>query len=128
MYHKTDVAKVLIDEHKRLNETFLCECDVTGYNALIYSSQFGHLETVEQLLPIYIKYEKVTTQNNQGSSALHLSAQKGHTPIVRILVEHFAKQNKIEDKDYGGWTALALALDDNHEDIIDILNEALESD
>lgn len=125
---QTDVAKVLINEHKILNETFLCEGDFTGDNALVMSSQFGYLEMVEILLPSYIKYEKVTSQNNRGCSALHFSAGNGHTSIVQLLVEHFQKENKIKAQTKMGNIAIDFARLNNHEDIVDILNEALEYD
>jgi ankyrin repeat protein len=126
--YQTDVAKILINEHNSLNERFLCEGDVTGHNALMWSSRFGFLEIVELLLPIYIKYEKVTSQNNVGSSALHLSAFDGHTSIVQILVEHFKKENKIDAQDNYGKTAFDEARRNNHDDIVDILTKALEND
>ena len=123
---KTDLAKVLISQHKRLNEAFLCVGDVTGYNALMLSSRFGQLDIVELLLPSYIKSEKVTSQNNLGESALDLSADYGYTSIVQILVEHFKKETKIEAQNEDGDTAIDFAIQKNHKDIVDVIKKALE--
>ena len=83
--NEIDVAKVLINKHFELNEKFLCECEVTGYNALIWSSQNGYVEIVELLLPIYIKYKQVSSKNNLGCSALSLAYRNGHTSIAKLL-------------------------------------------
>ncbi|MES2142582.1 MAG: ankyrin repeat domain-containing protein [Pseudomonadota bacterium] len=66
------------------------ERDHTGNTALHYASLIGHVELIKELIPRYVREQKVNLQNNYGQTALHLGAEEGQIAIVDILLANGA--------------------------------------
>ena len=141
------IALILKDEIgiKAINEP-----DETGWTALHFAAENGHLDIVTTLIE---KVADINKANNQEMTALHLAAANGHTKTVETLIEnkatndatdnqvctalHFAAANGHKEivkklvenganKDATnnqGWTALHLAAANGHLDIVTTLIE-----
>ena len=61
--------------------------DVQGFNCLYYAVYHGHLEVVQLLKKLDIKYQK----DSKGTSCLHVAIMRGHLHIVEFLLKKTPK-------------------------------------
>ncbi|KAK9889799.1 hypothetical protein WA026_007172 [Henosepilachna vigintioctopunctata] len=89
--------------------------DENGTTALMYASQKGRLNFVQELL----KYgADPNAEDSDNWTALLCACKEGYVEIVHELLEHNAD---IEHRDMGGWTALMWATYKGRTEIVQIL-------
>ena len=71
IWKKEEVATLLIKQKVKINPVMLFKTDSVGTNALILACRFG-------LTNIVIKYNKVTSVDNQGLNCLIYGSYCGH--------------------------------------------------
>jgi TonB family protein len=92
--------------------------DETGWTALMYAVEGGHVEIVEMLLEAGASLD---LRNQSRETALHLAARHGRTTSARLLLRAGADFGL---RDSEGRTPLYRAIENRRADIIEMLQSA----
>ncbi len=108
------IKKVLLEKKVNLN----IKSDEIGKTALIYDSQYGHLNTANLLIQAGVN---VNDSDNRGRTALMYASHYGHLNIAKLLIQAGVNVN---NSDNGNTTALMYASQYGYSKIANLLIKA----
>ena len=95
---RKEMIHYLISQHKILNSKMLTKSDSIGYNALIFASQRGYDDVLEQIIDDFKNDNQLFNVNIEGRNALMLAAWHGREKCVKLLLDYFIEHQMMDIK------------------------------